>query len=243
MIADGRNYFARQLLAGGRARHRDRADRAGPELLRRRPARHLRPAVAAVVSGGDRHPGGRPSRRWRRRARRRGSRSTIQPAPAARRSAVDDVSFERRTRRDRRAWSARAAAARRMTALAVMRLLPPAARRRRRPRPARRRGSARRSRAARCAGAAARDVSMVFQEPMTALDPSFTIGYAARRDASRARPRDPKAQARTRAVEMLELVGIPDAERAARRLPAPVLGRHAPARHDRDGAAAASRSC
>ena len=40
----------------------------------------------------------------------------------------------------------------------------------------------------------------------------------------------------TRAVELLELVGIPDPAAARRPVPARVLGRHAPARDDRDGA-------
>jgi peptide/nickel transport system ATP-binding protein len=40
----------------------------------------------------------------------------------------------------------------------------------------------------------------------------------------------------TARTEMLRLVQIPDAEPPARRVPAPALGRHAPARDDRDGA-------
>jgi oligopeptide/dipeptide ABC transporter ATP-binding protein len=56
------------------------------------------------------------------------------------------------------------------------------------------------------------DISMIFQEPMTALDPSFKIGhqlvetYVSHKPAS-------KAVARQRAVELLELVGIPDGKR------------------------------
>ena len=45
-----------------------------------------------------------------------------------------------------------------------------------------------------------------------------------------------KAEANARAVELLGAVGIPNAAPAGRRLPAPVLGRHAPARDDRHGA-------
>ncbi len=55
-------------------------------------------------------------------------------------------------------------------------------------------------------------IAMVFQEPMTSLNPAFTIGdqiafaVRAHRDCS-------KAQARARALEVLDRVGIPDAAR------------------------------
>jgi oligopeptide/dipeptide ABC transporter ATP-binding protein len=98
-----------------------------------------------------------------------------------------------------------------MTALAVMGLLPPAAHvaagrilldgedllRLSKGEMRRRRGRA---------------VSMVFQEPMTALDPSFTIGSQLV-EAIRAHTSDGKGQARARAIEMLDLVGIPNAQR------------------------------
>ena len=45
------------------------------------------------------------------------------------------------------------------------------------------------------------------------------------------------------AVEMLDRVGIPDPARARQRVPAPALRRHAPARHDRHGARAATPTC
>ena len=79
------------------------------------------------------------------------------------------------------------------------------------------------------------EIAMIFQEPMTSLNPVYTIGdqiaeaFAEHRGESR-------REAWTSAVEMLERVGIPDPERRAGRLSAPVLRRHAPARHDRDGA-------
>jgi oligopeptide/dipeptide ABC transporter ATP-binding protein len=59
-----------------------------------------------------------------------------------------------------------------------------------------------------------RDVAMVFQEPMTSLDPSFTIGYQLT-EAMVAHGAGSRGEARARAVEMLERVGIP---RAASRL-------------------------
>ena len=76
---------------------------------------------------------------------------------------------------------------------------------------------------------------MIFQDPMTSLNPVHTIGrqlveaillHQDVTQGSGARPRARAAQG-----------GRHPARRAAdRRLPAPVLGRHAPARDDRDGA-------
>jgi peptide/nickel transport system ATP-binding protein len=60
------------------------------------------------------------------------------------------------------------------------------------------------------------DVSMVFQEPMTALDPVYTIGQHLVEMIRRHRG-GTKAEARARAIELLELVKIPS---AARRLDA-----------------------
>ncbi len=59
-------------------------------------------------------------------------------------------------------------------------------------------------------------VSMVFQEPMTALDPVYTVG-AQIVEAVQRHSGSSKAHARARALEVLELVRVPD---AARRLDA-----------------------
>jgi oligopeptide/dipeptide ABC transporter ATP-binding protein len=57
-------------------------------------------------------------------------------------------------------------------------------------------------------------ISMIFQEPMTALNPVFTVGDQIA-EVARIHERAPKKAAWHRAVEMLELVGIPaPAERA-----------------------------
>jgi peptide/nickel transport system ATP-binding protein len=56
-----------------------------------------------------------------------------------------------------------------------------------------------------------RDIGMVFQEPMTALDPVFTIGHQLT-ETMRAHEKVSRRAARTRAVEMLADVGIPDPE-------------------------------
>jgi peptide/nickel transport system ATP-binding protein len=53
------------------------------------------------------------------------------------------------------------------------------------------------------------DVAMVFQEPSTALNPVFTVGWQIM-EGLRAHTRMSKAEARAKAIEMLERVGIPD---------------------------------
>lgn len=55
------------------------------------------------------------------------------------------------------------------------------------------------------------DVAMVFQEPSTALNPVFTVGWQIM-EGLRAHGQVSKAEARTRAIEILGRVGIPDPE-------------------------------
>ncbi|RPF56116.1 ABC transporter ATP-binding protein [Aquisalibacillus elongatus] len=55
------------------------------------------------------------------------------------------------------------------------------------------------------------EISMIFQEPMTSLDPVFTIGNQLI-EAIRFHQKISKKQARQRAIHMLELVGIPRAD-------------------------------
>ncbi|MGW0248129.1 ABC transporter ATP-binding protein [Nocardia goodfellowii] len=54
-------------------------------------------------------------------------------------------------------------------------------------------------------------ISMVFQEPGSALDPLFTVGFQIA-EALRAHTDMNKKQAKARAVELLRLVGLPDPE-------------------------------
>ena len=79
------------------------------------------------------------------------------------------------------------------------------------------------------------EIGMIFQDPMTSLNPVYRIGEQIV-EAIQAHEKIDKRGAQRRAVELLRQVGIPNPESARRRLPAPVLGRHAAARDDRDGA-------
>jgi peptide/nickel transport system ATP-binding protein len=56
------------------------------------------------------------------------------------------------------------------------------------------------------------DISVIFQEPMTSLDPSFTVGNQLM-EAYRNHMGGSKAAARERAIEMLRLVGIPEPQK------------------------------
>ncbi|MFN4099641.1 MAG: ABC transporter ATP-binding protein [Pararhodobacter sp.] len=63
-----------------------------------------------------------------------------------------------------------------------------------------------------------REVGFVFQDPMTSLNPVFTVGFQVM-EPLRKHLKLPKAKARDRAVELLELVGIPDARRRLKDYP------------------------
>ena len=78
------------------------------------------------------------------------------------------------------------------------------------------------------------EVGIVFQDPMTSLNPTQRIG-AQVGETLRLQRGASKAAARQAAAEMLDLVGLPAAARAARPLPARAVRRHAPAGGDRRG--------
>ena len=63
-----------------------------------------------------------------------------------------------------------------------------------------------------------KEISMIFQEPMTSLNPVFTIGWQLR-EAVRFHTSASKKEADDRAVEMLEKVGIPDARKRLKDYP------------------------
>jgi peptide/nickel transport system permease protein len=67
------------------------------------------------------------------------------------------------------------------------------------------------------------EISMIFQDPMTSLDPAFTIGSQLV-EAQRLHGSVTRAKARARAVELLELVGIPAPEARLRQFPHQLSG-------------------
>ncbi len=68
-----------------------------------------------------------------------------------------------------------------------------------------------------------RDIGMVFQEPMTSLNPVLTIGRQITETLEQHQGADPPA-AEKRALELLELVGIGDAARRLRQYPHQLSG-------------------
>jgi dipeptide transport system ATP-binding protein len=68
-----------------------------------------------------------------------------------------------------------------------------------------------------------RDLSMIFQEPMSSLNPCFTVGFQIR-EAMAAHLDLSRVERQARAVELLELVGIPEPERRLRAFPHQLSG-------------------
>ncbi len=62
-------------------------------------------------------------------------------------------------------------------------------------------------------------ISMIFQDPMTSLNPVFTVGYQIAETVKRHRQDLNNDQAWKRSIEMLDLVRIPDAKRRASNYP------------------------
>ena len=67
------------------------------------------------------------------------------------------------------------------------------------------------------------DISMIFQEPMTSLNPVFTVGFQLT-EVLRLHMGMKPAQARKRAIELLDEVGIPDPEYKINAFPSQMSG-------------------
>ncbi|CAN7173603.1 dipeptide/oligopeptide/nickel ABC transporter permease/ATP-binding protein [Arthrobacter sp. LjRoot14] len=73
------------------------------------------------------------------------------------------------------------------------------------------------------AGIRGREIALISQEPMRALDPMFTVGYQLTAAIRRLRKMG-KAEARKEALSLLEKVGIVDAERILKTYPHQISG-------------------
>ena len=67
------------------------------------------------------------------------------------------------------------------------------------------------------------DISMIFQEPMTALNPVFSVGDQIAESVETHQNAD-KSEARKRAINLLQMVGIADAKRLANEYPHELSG-------------------
>ncbi|HEY0700831.1 MAG TPA: ABC transporter ATP-binding protein [Micromonospora sp.] len=68
-----------------------------------------------------------------------------------------------------------------------------------------------------------REISMIFQEPMTSLDPVYPVGHQIA-EAVRAHRKVSRSEALDRAVELMTLVGIPSAKRRLKDYPHQLSG-------------------
>ena len=68
-----------------------------------------------------------------------------------------------------------------------------------------------------------KDITMIFQEPMTSLNPCFTVGFQIK-EVLRIHLRLNRAKRNARAVELMEMVGIPDPEKRLASFPHQLSG-------------------
>jgi len=68
-----------------------------------------------------------------------------------------------------------------------------------------------------------KDMAMIFQEPMTSLNPCFTVGFQICESLKKHTGMD-KAAARARSIDLLNLVGIPEPERRLTAFPHQLSG-------------------
>ncbi len=68
-----------------------------------------------------------------------------------------------------------------------------------------------------------KEIAMIFQEPMTSLNPCFTVGFQLT-EGLQAHEGGSRGERRRRAIELLELVGIPSPEQRLRAFPHQLSG-------------------
>lgn len=69
-----------------------------------------------------------------------------------------------------------------------------------------------------------KDIAVIFQEPMTALNPVYTVGFQISEALQVHYPAMTKAQAKKRAIELLTMVELPDPEKAFNSYPHELSG-------------------
>ena len=123
-----------------------------------------------------------------------------------------------------------------VTAYAVMGILDPAGARHRRPHHARRARPAGGRAEASLPSVRGREIAMIFQNPRTALNPIRPVGEQIADVLHPPRQRAAQRGSGARDRSACARVGIPDPARRAHGLSVRAVGRHVPARDDRDGA-------
>ena len=87
-------------------------------------------------------------------------------------------------------------------------------------------------------------IAMIFQEPMTSLNPVFTVGVQITEAMRAHEPHRVRSALRSRAIDAAcSASRIPAPGAGFDEYPAPAVRRHAPARDDRHGAAVRSATC
>ena len=79
-----------------------------------------------------------------------------------------------------------------------------------------------------------KEISMIFQEPMTSLNPCFTVGFQIT-EALKTHLNMERRERRERAVDLLNLVGITEPRKTTRRLSPSTLRRYVAAGDDCHG--------
>ncbi|STE82720.1 dipeptide ABC transporter ATP-binding protein [Escherichia coli] len=87
------------------------------------------------------------------------------------------------------------------------------------------------------------EVAMIFQDPMTSLNPCYTVGFPELWKRLRCIRAATKVPAVSEPIDLLNQVGIPDPASRLDVYPASAFRRHEPARDDRHGDCLSAKNC